>query len=62
MAEGEAESRVAQEEVGAISNGNNRESLYMRIYSNSWFQVILISFICFCCPGVRFFNFLQVHE
>ncbi|EEP82994.1 conserved hypothetical protein [Uncinocarpus reesii 1704] len=25
---------------------------YMAVYSNAWFQVVLISFICFCCPGM----------
>jgi hypothetical protein len=23
-----------------------------KIYSNPWFQILLISGICFCCPGV----------
>ncbi|CAK39218.1 putative MFS transporter [Aspergillus niger CBS 101883] len=23
-----------------------------RVYTNSWFQILLISFICFCCPGM----------
>ncbi|KAL5361996.1 major facilitator superfamily domain-containing protein [Aspergillus floccosus] len=27
-------------------------SLLQRLYTNSWFQIVLISFICFCCPGM----------
>lgn len=27
-----------------------------RVYTNSWFQILMISFICFCCPGVSFWG------
>ncbi|EAW07097.1 putative MFS transporter [Aspergillus clavatus NRRL 1] len=27
-------------------------SLPYRIYTHSWFQIVLISMICFCCPGM----------
>ncbi|PGH01138.1 hypothetical protein AJ79_08009 [Helicocarpus griseus UAMH5409] len=25
---------------------------YSTVFTNAWFQVLLISFICFCCPGM----------
>ncbi|EED22173.1 MFS transporter, putative [Talaromyces stipitatus ATCC 10500] len=28
------------------------QSMPRRVYTNSWFQILLISFICFCCPGM----------
>ncbi|KAE8388703.1 hypothetical protein ETB97_011906 [Aspergillus alliaceus] len=31
--------------------GTQRSKLY-RIYSYPWFQIVLISLICFCCPGM----------
>jgi hypothetical protein len=31
----------------------SKPSKMFSIYSNSWFQILLISAICFCCPGVR---------
>ncbi|KAJ5987768.1 MFS general substrate transporter [Penicillium waksmanii] len=42
-----------QETTGSMSSEphNKRSTLYT-IYSNSWFQILLISFICFCCPGM----------
>lgn len=27
-------------------------SVMHQVYTHSWFQILLISFICFCCPGV----------
>ncbi len=34
-------------------------SMIRRVYTNSWFQILLISFICFCCPGVsQFFSWI----
>ncbi|KAM5449405.1 hypothetical protein MaudCBS49596_004886 [Microsporum audouinii] len=29
-----------------------KSSKWLDIYSHAWFQVLLISFICFCCPGM----------
>ncbi|KAJ5589716.1 MFS transporter [Penicillium hetheringtonii] len=42
-----------EEMTGSISTREHsqRSALY-QIYSNSWFQILLISFICFCCPGM----------
>ncbi|KAJ5411026.1 uncharacterized protein N7487_005385 [Penicillium crustosum] len=34
-----------------IEQNENRSTLY-KIWTDSWFQIILISFICFCCPGM----------
>lgn len=31
-------------------------SVVYRVYTHPWFQILLISFICFCCPGVRFYS------
>lgn len=32
--------------------GTSSKSKIMALYTNSWFQLLLISFICFCLPGV----------
>ncbi|KAJ5280700.1 hypothetical protein N7478_006072 [Penicillium angulare] len=29
-----------------------KRSIMDQIYTHSWFQILLISFICFCCPGM----------
>lgn len=31
-----------------------------QIWTHSWFQILLISFICFCCPGVSVLSFLHI--
>ncbi|KAB8210924.1 major facilitator superfamily domain-containing protein [Aspergillus parasiticus] len=31
---------------------NGQRSLVHRVYTYPWFQIVLISFICFCCPGM----------
>ncbi|RHZ62510.1 hypothetical protein CDV55_105156 [Aspergillus turcosus] len=38
----------------AVESGfdSPQRSLPYRIYTHSWFQIILISVICFCCPGM----------
>lgn len=41
-----------QRSVDAEGVSTVKQSLFMRVYTNAWFQVLLISFICFCCPGV----------
>ncbi|KAK2839340.1 hypothetical protein FQN49_006239, partial [Arthroderma sp. PD_2] len=42
-------------QAGEMGNGepeSPKQSKWMDIYSHAWFQVLLISFICFCCPGM----------
>lgn len=34
------------------ANEDGKRSLFYQVYTHCWFQIILISFICFCCPGV----------
>ncbi|KAJ5160930.1 UNC93-like protein [Penicillium canariense] len=31
---------------------DDKRSTFHQIYTHCWFQIILISFICFCCPGM----------
>ncbi|EEA26296.1 hypothetical protein TMatcc_005438 [Talaromyces marneffei ATCC 18224] len=38
--------------MSSIVTGEKSPSMIRRVYTNSWFQIILISFICFCCPGM----------
>ena len=45
---------AAQQELGGSPEPH--QSKLMRIYSHPWSQIILISFICFCLPGVRPFT------
>lgn len=45
-----AKSQARQMESGGSESP--KSSKWMDIYSHAWFQVLLISFICFCCPGV----------
>ena len=42
---GDAETGVAETQQSS--------SKLVRIYAHPWSQIILISLICFCCPGVR---------
>lgn len=35
-----------------IHNRAGGRSLVYRLYTHPWFQILLISLICFCCPGV----------
>ncbi|EEQ34411.1 hypothetical protein McanMca71_002597 [Microsporum canis] len=42
-------------QAGQMGNGepeSPKSSKWLDIYSHAWFQVLLISFICFCCPGM----------
>ena len=36
----------------SMVSGDEQISLPRRVYTNSWVQIVLISMICFCCPGV----------
>ncbi|EZF34075.1 UNC93-like protein [Trichophyton mentagrophytes] len=45
-----AKSQARQMESGGSESP--KSSKWMDIYSHAWFQVLLISFICFCCPGM----------
>lgn len=54
VAEQEQSAYAVDEEV-AVDNGKQK-SIFMRLYTNAWFQVYLISVICFCCPGVSIPN------
>ena len=38
---------------------DNRSTI-RQIWTHSWFQILLISFICFCCPGVGISNNLDI--
>ncbi|KAJ5720658.1 MFS general substrate transporter [Penicillium malachiteum] len=46
----EAETRT--EETMVVENQEQKKTSVYQIYTNSWFQILLISFICFCCPGM----------
>ncbi|KMU76694.1 hypothetical protein CISG_05837 [Coccidioides immitis RMSCC 3703] len=49
----EAHHPQTTDEGGGVSGEvTSPASWYMITYSNAWFQVVLISFICFCCPGM----------
>lgn len=39
----------AAEQGDVVSTPRNK---LMKVYANNWSQIILISFICFCCPGM----------
>ncbi len=39
---------IAQDEVAAMEAG---QSKLVKFYAHPWTQIILISMICFCCPG-----------
>ncbi|KAJ5102499.1 MFS general substrate transporter, partial [Penicillium argentinense] len=43
--------RVGDATGSPVVQQRQRSTLYT-VYSNSWFQILLISFICFCCPGM----------
>ncbi|KAJ5826438.1 MFS transporter [Penicillium riverlandense] len=34
------------------NTGQRRRSVLYQLYTHCWSQIILISFICFCCPGM----------
>jgi hypothetical protein len=34
-------------------------SKMVKVYSHPWTQILLISFICFCLPGVRVFSLIS---
>ncbi|EGE77180.2 hypothetical protein RJZ56_005275 [Blastomyces dermatitidis] len=35
-----------------VDLGSPATPWYIALFTNAWFQVLLISFICFCCPGM----------
>ncbi|KAL2867433.1 putative MFS transporter [Aspergillus lucknowensis] len=37
---------------GDVAENTQPRSALYRVYTHPWFQIILISFICFCCPGM----------
>ena len=39
---------------------DGERSIWRQIYTYCWFQILLISFICFCCPGVSALFFLRL--
>lgn len=45
----EAPASPAAEQGDILPEPKNK---LMKFYSNNWTQIILISFICFCCPGM----------
>ncbi|KAL3431946.1 major facilitator superfamily domain-containing protein [Aspergillus tetrazonus] len=40
------------EDGRTVTAGHEERSIVYRIYTHPWFQIFLISFICFCCPGM----------
>lgn len=48
----ERHSGVGEEAMETIVAEEKPASIWSTIYTHAWFQVLLISFICFCCPGV----------
>ncbi|KAJ5585609.1 MFS transporter [Penicillium hispanicum] len=34
------------------SGHEEKRSVFHQIYTHCWFQILLMSFICFCCPGM----------
>lgn len=48
------DSEESQIETGnsPISDKSQPGNVYMRLYTDPWFQIILISVVCFCCPGM----------
>ncbi|KAJ5627259.1 MFS general substrate transporter [Penicillium herquei] len=47
----EAETRTETIVMDTQSQQQKKSGVY-QLYTNSWFQILLISFICFCCPGM----------
>ncbi|KAJ5702014.1 MFS general substrate transporter [Penicillium malachiteum] len=47
----EAETRTETIVMDTQRQQQKKSDVY-QIYTNSWFQILLISFICFCCPGM----------
>ncbi|KAJ5316512.1 hypothetical protein PENANT_c019G04851 [Penicillium antarcticum] len=42
-----------EEESGQLAYvRNENRSTFYKIWTHCWFQIILMSFICFCCPGM----------
>ncbi|KAJ5142393.1 Major facilitator superfamily domain general substrate transporter [Penicillium atrosanguineum] len=39
-------------EDGQQDGQQNNQSTIRQLWTHSWFQILLISFICFCCPGM----------
>lgn len=50
----ERQSSAGEEAMEATIAAEKPSSVFSRVYTHAWFQVLLISFICFCCPGVSF--------
>jgi hypothetical protein len=48
------ETMAANATLPATTQENLPPKIYV-IYSHPWFQILLISGICFCCPGVSIF-------
>ncbi|KAJ6008276.1 MFS general substrate transporter [Penicillium herquei] len=46
------EAETSTEETVVMDNQEQKKSGVYQLYTNSWFQILLISFICFCCPGM----------
>ncbi|KAJ5583122.1 hypothetical protein N7535_001742 [Penicillium sp. DV-2018c] len=47
-----SESRIEEGNTSVTGSDNGNRSTLWKLWTNSWFQIILISFICFCCPGM----------
>lgn len=50
------EERMTTNEIQPATTQGNPSARLHKIYSNPWFQILLISGICFCCPGVSIFS------
>lgn len=61
-----AKDEVPQSEAGEmpaddIESGTQLQGNRLKdFYAHPWTQIILISFICFCCPGVRYHFFIMM--
>jgi hypothetical protein len=53
--------RDSDDGVDRDDQQDNRSTI-RQIWTHSWFQILLISFICFCCPGVSILYGLDVAD
>lgn len=59
MASSDEARDAAATHVEANDNGTaSSASKIVRLYSHPWTQILLISFICFCLPGVSFLRYI----
>jgi hypothetical protein len=49
-----AEGTMSTNATQPATNQEDPPPTLYKIYTNPWFQILLISGICFCCPGVSY--------